>query len=185
MTTAALRNEPSATAWRHARAIALLPFMNTVVVPSALLELAGAAPPRFASGPAVLGALAGAALLAGGAALVAHSIRVFIRLGRGTLAPWDPTRELVDVGAYRFSRNPMKGGLFLVLAGEALLTQSTAVAAWFACFVMVNVVYIRLHEEPGLERRFGERYRAYCTRVPRWWPRLRSLLPSTRQEPRP
>jgi protein-S-isoprenylcysteine O-methyltransferase Ste14 len=181
MTTAALRSGSAAvTPWRHARAIALLPFMNTVVVPSVLLGLAGAAPPRFASGPAVLGALAGAALLAGGVALVVHSIRLFIHLGRGTLAPWDPTRELVDVGAYRFSRNPMKGGLFLVLAGEALVTQSTAVAVWLACFVVVNVVYIRLHEEPGLERRFGERYRDYCARVPRWWPSLRSLLRSTR-----
>jgi protein-S-isoprenylcysteine O-methyltransferase Ste14 len=178
MTTVALRSKPAAvTPWRHTRAIALLPFMNTVVVPSALLGLTGAALPR--SETAVL-ALAGAALLAGGAALVAHSIHLFIRLGRGTLAPWDPTGELVDAGAYRFSRNPMKTGLFLVLAGEALLTQSTAVTAWFACFVVVNVVYIRWHEEPGLERRFGERYRAYCARVPRWWPRLRSLLPSTR-----
>jgi protein-S-isoprenylcysteine O-methyltransferase Ste14 len=175
MTTAALRSGPAAvTPWRHARAIALLPFMNTVVVPSALLGLTGAAPPR--SDTAVL-ALAGAVLLAGGAALVAHSIRLFIRLGRGTLAPWDPTRELVDVGAYRLSRNPMKGGLFLVLAGEALVTQSSAIAAWLACFAVVNVVYIRWHEEPGLERRFGERYRDYCARVPRWWPSFRSRLP--------
>jgi protein-S-isoprenylcysteine O-methyltransferase Ste14 len=71
----------------------------------------------------------------------------------------------------------MKGGLFLVLAGEALVTQSSAIAAWLACFAVVNVVYIRWHEEPGLERRFGERYRDYCARVPRWWPSFRSRLP--------
>jgi protein-S-isoprenylcysteine O-methyltransferase Ste14 len=167
------------TAWRHARAIALLPLMNTVLIPSGLLVLRPATLPAASMGQ-VATALLGATLIVMGAALVAHCIGLFVRLGRGTLAPWDPTCELVSAGAYRFSRNPMKAGLFLVLAGEALLTQSTAVAAWFACFVVVNVVYIRWHEEPGLERRFGERYRAYRARVPRWWPRLRSLLPGTR-----
>jgi protein-S-isoprenylcysteine O-methyltransferase Ste14 len=98
-----------------------------------------------------------------------------VRLGSGTLAPWDPTRELVLAGAYGYSRNPMKGGLFIVLLGEALLARSLPLAAWFACFALVNVVYIRLYEEPGLEARFGDRYRDYRARVPRWWPRLRSL----------
>jgi protein-S-isoprenylcysteine O-methyltransferase Ste14 len=162
------------TPWRHVRAIALLPFLNTVVIPGTLLAtLTPALPPS--SRTAVVAALAGAALLIVGAALVAHSIRLFVRLGHGTLAPWDPTRELVSAGAYGYSRNPMKGGLFLVLAGEALLTGSAPLAAWFSCFTVANILYIRLHEEPGLKARFGDRYRDYCARVPRWWPRLRGL----------
>ena len=40
---------------------------------------------------------------------------------------------------------------------------------WFA---VVNVVYIQLHEEPGLLKRFGARYAEYRERVPRWWPAL-------------
>lgn len=171
--SAAAWSEPVA-AWRHVRAIALLPFMNTVVIPSALLLLF---PPSRApewTAVAVTAALGGAALAAAGATLVAHCIRLFMRLGSGTLAPWDPARELLSAGAYRYSRNPMKGGLFLVLAGEALATRSAALAAWFACFAIVNVVYIRLHEEPGLAKRFGALYRDYCERVPRWWPALRA-----------
>ena len=170
--SAAAWGEPVA-AWRHVRAVALLPFMNTVLIPSALLLLLPS--PRASEGTAVAvtAALAGAALAAAGAALVAHCIRLFMRLGCGTLAPWDPTRELVSTGAYRYSRNPMKAGLFLVLAGEALATQSAALTAWFACFAIVNIVYIRLHEEPGLANRFGARYRDYCERVARWWPALR------------
>jgi protein-S-isoprenylcysteine O-methyltransferase Ste14 len=162
------------TGWRHARAILLLPLMNTVVIPSLLLmRWPGTA---LAADPsAVLRICAGTLLSLGGAALVTHSIGLFVRLGRGTLAPWDPTQELVAAGAYRYSRNPMKAGLFLVLAGEAVLTASPAVALWLAVFAIVNIVYIRLHEEPGLERRFGERYRDYCARVPRWWPTLRAL----------
>jgi protein-S-isoprenylcysteine O-methyltransferase Ste14 len=169
--TVTTRNE-RVSAWRHARAIALLPFMNTVVIPAALLAAFPLALTLNATTVAAM--LIGAALVAGGVALVAHSIGLFVRLGRGTLAPWDPTRQLVGAGAYGYTRNPMKGGLFLVLAGEAFLTQSAPLAAWFACFALANVLYIRLHEEPGLEARFGDPYRDYCARVPRWWPRLRS-----------
>jgi protein-S-isoprenylcysteine O-methyltransferase Ste14 len=157
---------------RHARAIALLPFMNTVLIPSVLLALWPPSPHTDSAGLAL--SLAGITLLLGGAALVVHSVQLFVQVGRGTLAPWDPTQALIERGAYRYSRNPMKGGLFLVLAGEALALQSPALAAWFACFALVNVLYIRLHEEPGLTRRFGDRYRSYCARVPRWLPTLRT-----------
>lgn len=155
-------------AWRHARAIALLPFVNVALVPGALLALFPMAPPQ--TGGAVAASIAGTALVVSGLALVVHTVSLFVRFGAGTLAPWDPTRELVTAGAYRYSRNPMKAGLFLVLAGEALLTQSVALASWFACFALVNVLYIRLHEEPKLAKRFGAHYRDYCARVPRWWP---------------
>ena len=160
--------------WRHVRAIVLLPFMNTVVIPSVLLTMWPTPVPAL-SVSVMSTTAAGVALVVAGTTLVVHSIRLFVQHGRGTLAPWDPTRELVRAGAYRYSRNPMKGGLFLVLAGEALLTRSPALTAWFVCFALANIVYIRVHEEPGLNARFGATYREYCARVPRWWPKLESL----------
>jgi protein-S-isoprenylcysteine O-methyltransferase Ste14 len=169
----AAASSASVSPWRHARAIALLPFMNTVLIPSVLLLLSPP-PPQWPAGATI----AGAALVAAGAALVAHCVHLFIRIGDGTLAPWDPTRELVLAGAYRYSRNPMKAGLFLVLAGEALATGSAALTAWFGSFALVNVLYIRLHEEPGLAKRFGAAYRDYCERVPRWWPAPRIFVRS-------
>jgi protein-S-isoprenylcysteine O-methyltransferase Ste14 len=172
--SAAAWSEP-VEAWRHVRAIALLPFMNTVAIPIVLLLLFPPARAPDWTAVAVVAGLAGAALATVGAALVAHCIGLFVRFGSGTLAPWDPARELVGAGAYRYSRNPMKAGLFLVLAGEALATRSVVLTAWFACFAIVNVAYIRLHEEPGLAKRFGVRYRSYCERVPRWWPALRAV----------
>ena len=90
-----------------------------------------------------------------GVALVAHSIRLFVRLGHGTLAPWDPTRELVSAGAYRYSRNPMKAGLFLVLAARRYGCARRPFSCGSRASSLVNVVYIRLHEEPGLRARFG------------------------------
>jgi len=163
--TTVLAIAPPVSRWRHARAVALLPFMNTVAIPFVLLSLSPpAAAPSFVVGS--IGLLLGAA----GATLVAHSVRLFIRGGHGTLAPWDPTRELVTEGAYRFSRNPMKAGLFLVLAAEALLFRSLPLTVWLLAFALANVVYIRVSEEPGLRARFGARYRDYCEQVPRWWP---------------
>jgi protein-S-isoprenylcysteine O-methyltransferase Ste14 len=173
-----------AGAWRHVRAIALLPFMNTVVIPSILLESWPALPLERGTAAVAVTAI-GLVLVAAGAALVVHSVRLFVRLGRGTLAPWDPTRALVAAGAYRYTRNPMKAGLFLVLAGEALATRSAALAVWLGAFALANMVYIRLHEEPGLERRFGERYREYCARVPRWLPRLSALRNATKETTTP
>ena len=164
--SAAISDDP-VSLWRHVRAIALLPLVNTILIPGALLLVFPPARPLESTA-----ALAGAALAASGAALVVHCVSLFVRFGAGTLAPWDPTRELVSAGAYRHSRNPMKAGLFLVLAGEALAMQSLALAAWLACFTIVNVLYIRLHEEPALRKRFGSRYSEYCARVPRWWPAL-------------
>ena len=95
------------------------------------------------------------------------------RVGRGTLAPWDPTRRLVAEGPYRHVRNPMISGVLLMLVGEALLSRSGVLALWAGAFLLINHTYFLLSEEPGLERRFGDSYRVYRAHVPRWIPRPR------------
>ena len=151
---------------RHLLSILLLPFMVVVVVPSLLLPSA-----ESRGGP--LGVL-GAALFVVGLVVFARCVALFALVGRGTLAPWDPTRELVAVGPYRFVRNPMISAVAAMLFGEAVYFGSTAVATWAVTFVAVNHLHFLLLEEPGLERRFGDSYREYKRRVPRWLPRLRS-----------
>ena len=86
-------------------------------------------------------------------------------------APWDPPARLVITGLYRHVRNPMIMGVFCVLLAEVLAFQSTALAAWTAFAVALNLFYIPLSEEPALEHRFGDRYREYKRNVPRWIPR--------------
>ncbi len=157
--------------------------MNTVAIPSVLLAAWPARRREALSTASIATTRRGSAAHAVSASRWrVHCILLFVRHGHGTLAPWDPTRELVGAGAYRYSRNPMKAGLFLILAGEALWLRSSALAWWFACFVVVNVVYIRLHEERGLRARFGEQYRHYCERVPRWWPGLATFSGRRREE---
>jgi protein-S-isoprenylcysteine O-methyltransferase Ste14 len=100
-------------------------------------------------------------------------VGLFARVGRGTLAPWDPTRKLVAVGPYRYVRNPMISGVALMLLGQALFWPSVAIAIWAGLFILINHLYFIFSEEPGLESRFGENYRQYKANVPRWLPRIR------------
>ena len=160
---------------REARAVLLLPFTVTIVVPAVILWWTEDV--SFAWGlrgvVAALPVVLGVALLAVGLVLVVWTIRLFSRVGEGTLAPWDPTAKLVVSGPYRHVRNPMISGVAFVLVGETVVLGSKALALWFAAVVALNAVYIPLVEEPGLRRRFGAEYDAYRANVPRWLPRLR------------
>jgi protein-S-isoprenylcysteine O-methyltransferase Ste14 len=155
--------------WHHVRAVLMLPVMNTIVIPAVLVW-------QFDDvGSLHVGILDGAmpmliaiALLSAGAVLTTRAIRLFVMKGEGTLAPWDPTRNLITTDIYRFSRNPMKSGLFLILLGESLLLGSRALVVWMIAFIAANVCYIRWSEEPGLRRRFGRSYDDYSRSVPRW-----------------
>jgi protein-S-isoprenylcysteine O-methyltransferase Ste14 len=116
---------------------------------------------------------AGWPLVAAGVAMVAWCAWSFARRGKGTPAPMDPPRELVAHGLFRFTRNPMYVGVLAAILGEALAFWSRPLLyhalGTFACVHLFVVCY----EEPGLERRFGDAYRHYRRRVPRWlgWPR--------------
>ena len=157
--------------WRHLRAIGLLPVTVTIVVPGLILWRTGV---ELAPWPL---ATLGAVLIGVGLALVTWTVSLFMRIGKGTLAPWDPTSRLVVVGPYRHVRNPMISGVLTVLLGEAALFGSLPLLVWFGAVFAVNAVYFPLVEEPGLRERFGEDYDAYRANVPRWLPRLRPWEP--------
>ena len=163
---------------RHLLAILLLPFMVVVVVPYGVINSLAIGDTRFVAASLLLGLFRslGALLFAAGFGLFGWCVSLFVRVGRGTLAPWDPTRHLVGSGPYRFVRNPMISGVVLMLAGQALFWGSGLMGAWACAFVLINHLYFVLSEEPGLERRFGENYRAYKAAVPRWIPRIRRGL---------
>jgi len=116
-------------------------------------------------------AAVGVPLVCAGLALWLWTVRLFARIGRGTLAPWDPTERLVVEGPYAHVRNPMITAVLAVLVGEALVFGSTAIAIWAAAFAVVNHVFFLAYEEPSVERRFGDEYRRYKRNVPRWIPR--------------
>ena len=163
------------TLLRHLAAILLLPFVMTVIVPRWILSAWEASDTRWPVGSDLeaTGRVLGALLLIAGFALFAWCVSLFARVGRGTLAPWDPTRRLVAVGPYRYVRNPMISGVAMILAGEALFFGSRYLAGWLCVFALFNHAYFLVVEEPGLLRRFGVYYAEYRAAVPRWIPRLR------------
>jgi protein-S-isoprenylcysteine O-methyltransferase Ste14 len=154
-------------ALRHLLSIAILPFTMAVVIPVWIARRSGVTPAVGQSAGELAIQLAGLVVLVVGLVLFSASLRRFATEGDGTLAPWDPPRRLVIRGPYRFVRNPMISGLIFVLFGEALLLLSRDHAMWAATFLVINLIYIPLVEEPMMEARFGEDYREYCRHVGR------------------
>ena len=108
-----------------------------------------------------------------GMGLLIFTISQFFEHGEGTLAPWDPPQKLVVEGLYRYVRNPMHSGVFLVMMGEGILLGSEIVFYSGLFFMLLHLWYIPAHEEMRLRERFGDAYEEYVRNVPRWIPRLR------------
>ena len=157
---------------RHLLSILLLPTTMAIVVPRWILRAFASTDTRWTGGivsalPRTLGAL----LMFAGVSLVVWCVLLFAHVGKGTLAPWDPTSKLVAVGPYRHTRNPMITGVLTTLVGEALVSGSRWLGLFALAFFTLNHVYFLALEEPGLEHRFGESYAEYKRSVPRWLPR--------------
>lgn len=159
--------------WGVVRAIVVLPGTVLVLVPAIILWFTRETPAAALTAGLDQGVFWLAAVAAaGGLGLAIWTVRLFARYGDGTPAPWEPPAKLVVRGPYRHVRNPMISGVVLMLAAAALVFQSWPLAAWLAFFFAANAVYIPLVEEKGLEKRFGDDYRAYRANVPRLIPRL-------------
>lgn len=157
---------------RLLRAVLILPGSVLVVVPGAiLLATLGSTFSWEVSGPVRLQFWPALLLLAVGLWLMIGTMRLFLKVGEGTPAPWDPPRRFVVEGVYRRVRNPMISGVMMALWAEALVFQSLPLSAWALLFMLGNLIYIPNIEEPGLEKRFGADYRTYKENVPRWLPR--------------
>ncbi|MBL0171090.1 MAG: isoprenylcysteine carboxylmethyltransferase family protein [Gemmatimonadaceae bacterium] len=144
---------------RAVGAFLALPGTVAFLVPLALVG------PLDASRPL---ALEGAVVVVIGCVVLAWCVRDFYVTGRGTLAPWSPPEQLVVVGLYRYSRNPMYVGVLLIVSGWALGFRSTALSVYaltLAALFQLRVVY---GEEPWLARTHGEAWNHYARSVPRW-----------------
>ena len=114
--------------------------------------------------------LLGGVLLAAGLVLVLEPTARFALQGRGTPAPWAPPERFVARGSYRFTRNPMYVGVLALIVGQALVLGREVLLAWAAAAWLIFQLFLLLHEEPELRRRFGAEYEDYRAGVPRWLP---------------
>jgi protein-S-isoprenylcysteine O-methyltransferase Ste14 len=124
--------------------------------------LGGALPGWTALAGIVLMALGGLVALACGAVFVIH--------GQGTPAPFDPPRRFVAIGPYRYVRNPMYIGGWIVLAGFGCIERSPSILIFSLPWLLLAHLFVILYEEPALRSKFGASYEHYCSRVSRWIP---------------
>ena len=90
------------------------------------------------------------------------------RKARTTLDPHGSAKQLVTSGIYRYTRNPIYLGFLLMVVGLPLnsgLYWGIVLAPFYV--FMMNRLIIQ-HEEAYLERKFGQTYASYITRVRRW-----------------
>ncbi len=158
---------------RQLVSIIALPVMVIIVVPAVLVSLLSYEPLwGLPSLTQLLLLISGLLLMIAGLVLLYSAIFLFITKGNGTIAPWNPTSKLIVGGIYGHVRNPMITGIFLILTGESLLLGSIPVTIWTLLFILTNLIYVPLIEEPELAERFGDEYLVYKENVPRWIPRL-------------
>jgi protein-S-isoprenylcysteine O-methyltransferase Ste14 len=109
-----------------------------------------------------------------GGILLLSPMLSFITIGRGSPSPASPPQELVVDGPYRFTRNPMYLAAALILLGHWIWSCSNKVLLYGLAVVGIFHIFIVRYEEPHLERKFGEAYREYRARVPRWFPKFQT-----------
>ncbi len=115
----------------------------------------------------------GIPVIAAGFFLMAYCMFLFIKV-RGTPVPLSPPPKLVFSGPYKYVRNPMQTGIFILLFGIAVLLKSISLFFIFTpLFIIINLWELKTVEEPELIKRLGNGYIEYKKRVPMFFPRLK------------
>jgi protein-S-isoprenylcysteine O-methyltransferase Ste14 len=78
--------------------------------------------------------------------------------------------ELAAAGPYSVVRNPLYIGNFLGAVGFGFAVELPLLGIALGCVFILGYPAVVAQEEANLARIFGERYREYCARVPRWIP---------------
>jgi protein-S-isoprenylcysteine O-methyltransferase Ste14 len=92
-------------------------------------------------------------------------------MGLSEIAPERYDNRLITEGIYSQMRHPRYVQMSLAFLGWALLCNYLAVYIVFAVSIVWVILVVRV-EEKELMDRFGEEYRRYCERVPRFLPRF-------------
>jgi protein-S-isoprenylcysteine O-methyltransferase Ste14 len=119
-------------------------------------------PGDFLALPAWLRVLALALLVVS----VAFFVHAFFLLGRDN--SYGAQDGLVTTGIYRWTRNPQNATLIVVYACLAVAANSAPTYILCAAMILAYVLMV-FAEEPWLAATYGEPYRAYCKRVPRFF----------------
>ena len=87
---------------------------------------------------------------------------------RTTLDPHGTVTSIVSSGVYRFTRNPIYLGMVSMLIGFPLIFGNVWGIPVAPVFILLMNKLVIEHEEAYLEKKFGEGYTGYKSRVRRW-----------------
>ena len=91
-----------------------------------------------------------------------------IRMAGSNVPTNQPTTAIVEEGPYRLSRNPIYVAMFLALIGLAIALNTLWLLVMLVPFALVIRYGVVAREEKYLDRKFGDSYRSYRSRVRRW-----------------
>jgi len=116
---------------------------------------------------AVPAAWLGALVFVAALALFGWAIATMTRAGTNVPSKL-PTTTIVDTGPFHLTRNPIYVGMMLGLIGLAIAFNSLWLLLMLVPFALVVRYAVVAREEAYLQRKFGDVYRGYCSRVRRW-----------------
>jgi protein-S-isoprenylcysteine O-methyltransferase Ste14 len=102
-----------------------------------------------------------------GLALGLRAVWMFHHHG-ASVVPGDPATVLVESGPYRFTRNPIYIGFILLYFGLAVMLTSEWMLLLLIPVLLILQRGVVEREEAYLTDKFGDAYRKYQARVPRW-----------------
>jgi len=84
-------------------------------------------------------------------------------------------KQLTTTGPYEFVRNPLYIGNTILCIGGVIASELLWLTpiTFFWCLAVYSIV-IR-YEEEHLLRKYGDAYRRYLSKVPRWFPKIPSV----------
>jgi protein-S-isoprenylcysteine O-methyltransferase Ste14 len=109
----------------------------------------------------------GAAVFVLALALFAWAVVTMTRAGSNVPTSL-PTTAIVDSGPYGVTRNPIYLSMFLALTGLGIAFDNLWLLMMLMLFALVIRYGVVAREEAYLERKFGDVYRSYHSRVRRW-----------------
>ena len=148
------------------RAIQRVQRIRKAVLLVAILAVIGLS---TATAPALTGPTVHAAIL--GAGLIALVVAIVGRAWCSLYIGGRKKSEIVDLGPYSISRNPLYVFSFLGAFGMGAQTGSLVLAGLFTAIAMAVFLATVRREEAWLLGTFGEDYRRYHASTPRFWPR--------------
>lgn len=109
----------------------------------------------------------GRLMVFGGFGLVFYCARMFKR-AQTPLRPFLPVKTVLTDGPFRYSRNPVYLGMFILLAGWAITLGGLSPWIGVTFFIALIQNYWVIPEEAQMEREMGQAYLDYKKKVRRW-----------------